>query len=626
MPEAPGPTDDQSLIGRAEDIAAGLVAEATRLETREDKRRRARIAALVAAPEGREFLTALTDQVLRIKDRRRAAQRLNALVGELGLPSWVRGLDRASLLAASRLAMVAPMVVMPAVSWRLRHEFSATVLSANPGALSRHVRRRRAQGARLNVNVLGEAILGESEAVARTNAIVDLLRRPDIAYVSVKISAICSRLDVVAYEDSTSRIVERLGQIFRAARGASPPKFVNLDMEEYRDLQLTIDAFTQVLSQPAFVDLDAGIALQAYLPDSYTALERVATFARERHQSNGSVVKVRLVKGANLAMERVESQLRGWPQAPFTSKADVDANFKRLLDRAIDPINQGALRVGVASHNLFDVGWALATREATGAPIEIEMLEGMANPQALATAKKAGGILLYAPIVQRDDFAAAVAYLVRRFDENTSPENFLARVFDLTVGSPAWDLERGKFRAAVSRRHDPPGGRCRAMAAAPEPEEAALDVAADAPSGVMAVASAARAGGGTTAGSARAGLVRRCSSAGHEGFTRDDRFRQHPRYRLHRHGKPAAAERSRGELSFRAPVHRERGSRQHRSRRADERSGHGPVGARDPAVHLCGSLGPDHRRGRRRREARSRSVGISGEQWPGAIACAPSRG
>ena len=123
-------------------------------------------------------------------------------------------------------------------------------------------------------------------------------------------------------------------------------------------MHLTIDAFTRVLSEAAFHDLDAGIALQAYLPDSNAALERVAAFARNvTAEDHGSIVKVRLVKGANLAMEHVESQLRGWPQAPFTSKAGVDANFKRLLDCAIDPLNRDSLRVGVTSHNLFDVGW-----------------------------------------------------------------------------------------------------------------------------------------------------------------------------------------------------------------------------------------------------------------------------
>jgi RHH-type proline utilization regulon transcriptional repressor/proline dehydrogenase/delta 1-pyrroline-5-carboxylate dehydrogenase len=447
---------DQELVEKAEALAARLVTDAAGLETPADRRRRAHVAALVADPQGREFLIALTDQVLRIRDRARAARRLQALVDELGLPAFARGLDWAGLRAASRLAPVVPKVVMAGVSWRLRREFAATVLPAERAALSRHARHRQAQGVRLNVNLLGEAILGEQEAAQRMDRVVELLGRPDVGYVSVKISAICSRLNVIAYEDSVSRIVERLRRVLHVAAAAVPAKFVNLDMEEYRDLQLTVDSFVQVLSEPAFVGLDAGIVLQAYLPDSYAALERLAEFARERKRRHGSIVKVRLVKGANLAMERVESQLRGWPQAPFTSKAEVDANFKRLLDLAIDPRHEGAVRVGVASHNLFDIGWALAVRESTGAPIEIEMLEGMANPQALAAGKAAGDILLYVPVVAHADFTSAVAYLVRRFDENTSPENFLAHLFNLTVSSPDWERERAAFRAAVCGRHAPP--------------------------------------------------------------------------------------------------------------------------------------------------------------------------
>ena len=36
-----------------------------------------------------------------------------------------------------------------------------------------------------------------------------------------------------------------------------------------------------------------------------------------------------------------------------------DASYKRLLDSALRPEWAGAVRVGVASHNLFDVAWAL---------------------------------------------------------------------------------------------------------------------------------------------------------------------------------------------------------------------------------------------------------------------------
>ena len=239
----------------------------------------------------------------------------------------------------------------------------------------------------------------------------------------------------------------------------NPKKFVNLDMEEYRDLHLTIDAFTSLLEECQFADLDAGIVLQAYLPDSYQALEKLACFARKRHAEHASKIKVRIVKGANLAMERVEAELRGWQAAPYATKEEVDANYMRLVELALAPENSDALRVGVASHNLFDIGWALALREVAGPDrIETEMLEGMANAQALAVSQAAGDLLLYAPIVRRGDFESAVAYLVRRFDENTAPENFLSHVFDLRVGSPAWTGEQSRFEHSVAARRLPPAG------------------------------------------------------------------------------------------------------------------------------------------------------------------------
>ena len=47
------------------------------------------------------------------------------------------------------------------------------------------------------------------------------------------------------------------------------------------------------------------------------------------------------------------------------------------------------------------------------------MLEGMAPAVAEAAAARLGGLLLYAPIVESGDIEAAIAYLVRRLDENS---------------------------------------------------------------------------------------------------------------------------------------------------------------------------------------------------------------
>src|SRR5437667_2101198 len=153
-------------------------------------------------------------------------------------------------------------------------------------------------------------------------------------------------------------------------------------------------------------------------------------------------------------MEQVDAELAGWPQAPYGTKADVDANYKRMLDRAFDAAARGDLSVGVGSHNLFDIAWALTLRDARElrAAVEIEMLEGMAPAQSRAVRAEAGALLLYCPVVDEADFAAAIAYLSRRLDENASEDNFLRALFTITPGSPGWDAERTKFEVAVAAR------------------------------------------------------------------------------------------------------------------------------------------------------------------------------
>jgi RHH-type proline utilization regulon transcriptional repressor/proline dehydrogenase/delta 1-pyrroline-5-carboxylate dehydrogenase len=334
---------------------------------------------------------------------------------------------------------------------------AGVILPANRWRLARHAEHRRRQGIRLNVNVLGEAILGEDEAEQRLQRVLDVLAQPAVDYVSVKISSICSQLDVLRFDREVERIAVRLRRLYDAANAFRPAKFVNLDMEEYRDLELTGAVFRRVLDEDAYAGTSAGIVLQAYLPDSLPALEDLCDWARRRRDRGGAPVKVRLVKGANLAMERVDAELHGWPAAPFATKDETDANYKRMLDVLLDPANDGAVRLGVASHNVFELAWALTEASSRGGRdrLDVEMLEGMAPALAEVAAARFGGLRLYAPIVARGDIEAAIAYLVRRLDENSGPDNFLTHSFSLRVGSPAWKTEADRFRAAVAVRHRP---------------------------------------------------------------------------------------------------------------------------------------------------------------------------
>src|SRR5262249_61974811 len=110
---------------------------------------------------------------------------------------------------------------------------------------------------------------------------------------------------------------------------------------------------------------------------------------------------------------------------PFETKAEAAANCTRMLESGCRREHAEAVPLGVASHNLFDIAYGLLLRETHGvAPaVEFEMLEGMANHQARAVQTRAGGLLLYAPVVRAEDFHSAIAYLVRRLGENTAPEH-----------------------------------------------------------------------------------------------------------------------------------------------------------------------------------------------------------
>ncbi len=432
--------------------------------TRRERRERRQFQLLTGDEGSLAFTMAFCDRVLRPEANRIAAAQFRA-VAQGAKPAFLGTADRALLGAGARVAPLAPALVMPLTRRRLRQIVGGLVLDRADPALGRSLERLRSRGFAVNVNLLGESVLGDDDAARRVRAIEELIRRPDVDYVSVKASAVASQLNLWGYEASLQRVKDALRRLYLAAGGeGSDATFVNLDMEEYRDLRLTVDAFTQLLAEPDLRGLDAGIVLQAYLPDSFGVLQELLAWAGRRRAGGGGTVTVRVVKGANLAMESVEAAMHGWNPAPYASKPETDANFKRMLDWAMQPELLGAVRLGVASHNLFDVAWAqlLAGARGVAAHVQMEMLQGMAPGISGAVQDATGQVRLYTPVVAADDFDNALAYLFRRLEENSSGQNFLRHLFELGSDPAAFEVERTPVRrrrsgALVRLRRVSPG-------------------------------------------------------------------------------------------------------------------------------------------------------------------------
>ena len=452
-----GETGDTDLLAdeAVERVECWLAAGAAPV-SRRDRSAARRLAEVVSDRPGTAFAMRFVDRVIRPEDPATSARQLASLVGQDELPSFLSPLDRLLVRLGARLGPRLPRLVMPMARRRMRTLVGHLVVDSEPERLGTHMRARAAEGFSLNVNMLGEAVLGDAEAGRRHTEVLDTLDQPDVDYVSVKVSAVVSQLNPWDFDRSLKRVVEALRPLVRAAAASAPPTFINLDMEEYHDLELTTEAFRALLGESEFAAVDLGIAVQAYLPDSFEALRGLVDW-HNRLVADGrrsGSIKIRLVKGANLAMERVDAAMHGWPQAPYGTKAETDANYKRCLDWVLTPERTGSVRIGVASHNLFDVAWAdlLAARRQVRDRVEFELLQGMAPTQARLLRSDGRGVLLYTPAVADEDFDVAIAYLFRRLEENASEENFIHHLFGLRPGSAAFEAEAAKFRAAVASR------------------------------------------------------------------------------------------------------------------------------------------------------------------------------
>ncbi|AJM77017.1 1-pyrroline-5-carboxylate dehydrogenase [Rathayibacter toxicus] len=410
----------------------------------------ARLAGVLKDPTGLDFTVGFVDGVVRPEDTRAAAAALRSIADDV--PRFLPAPMRGAVSLGGTIAPLLPSIVVPIARRVLRKMVSHLIIDATDSRLGPAIATLRRNGVRLNMNLLGEAVLGRAEAQRRLEGTYRLLTRADVDYVSIKVSSTVAPHNPWAFDEAVEDIVRELVPLFTLAAAATPQKFINLDMEEYKDLDLTIAVFTRLLDRPEFTRLEAGIVLQAYLPDALAAMTRLQEWSAARRARGGAGIKVRLVKGANLPMEQVEASVHGWPLATWGTKQESDTNYKRVINYALRPERIRNVRLGIAGHNLFDIAysWLLAGERGVREGIEYEMLLGMAQGQAEAVRRTVGSLLLYTPVVAPTEFDVAIAYLIRRLEEGASSDNFMSAVFELDSNPALFTREEERFRASVA--------------------------------------------------------------------------------------------------------------------------------------------------------------------------------
>jgi len=329
-------------------------------------------------------------------------------------------------------------------------------------------RQWRQRGVECTLDVVQENVVSEREAEDYKKTVLQLIRQwsrevvvpartsggVPVRHVSVKLSGLTHRFEAMPHDWVIREAGKRLLEIFKEAKQASEqgaPVMVNVDLEDYTVRDLSYDLLWKTLESRELQGWsEVGVVVQSYYKESAETLAGVIAKARE----TGKNIQVRIVKGAYHSYEQIRSAANGWEVPVYLTQPETDRNFRNLASMGLDA--HGSIRLAIGSHNLEDIAYVQAEREARGIGIEAvehQFLLGVGNHLAKATARNDIPTRLYAPF---GTSANGLSYMVRRLDEVK-----LNSAIGQTHFSGSWRSYRANKQAAASRT--PP------LAAAPAP-------------------------------------------------------------------------------------------------------------------------------------------------------------
>ena len=207
------PQIDRLAIAAVE-TARTLIAESAPNLKRYDRASRKRFTRLFKDPKAISVTVSLTDEVMRISSAKDSVRILRNAAKDASIAGF-GSLNTFGLKLIALVSRVLPRPVLFAVHTQVKLLSKGIILPAESKQLARQIKKRGKKGIRLNINVLGEAVLGEAEANERFERVVQMMQRSEVDYVSVKLSSVASQIIALDREGTLERVCEKLRLIYR---------------------------------------------------------------------------------------------------------------------------------------------------------------------------------------------------------------------------------------------------------------------------------------------------------------------------------------------------------------------------------------------------------------------------
>jgi RHH-type transcriptional regulator, proline utilization regulon repressor / proline dehydrogenase / delta 1-pyrroline-5-carboxylate dehydrogenase len=412
-----------------------------------------RLARLLAAREGAQFVIELIDGVFRPVDAKVVAGNLEWLAHTV--PSSTGRGTRFDAQVSAGLASVAAGATVPVVRDRFLRLLSHLLLRLDVRGLDEYSAELAGRGGiRPTLVPVSVPASGQREANRQAAQLRDVLLRDGVDSVSFRLSTVVGNWRPLNLEGIVDEAVERLAPLYGAAARADSPTFLDLEVGRSDELEPSLQVFEQMLQR--YPSLDIGIALPDTLPDSLSALRRIVEAVHARREHGGARATVRIVRGDDVTDERSRAELHDWAPAAFENRGSSDAHFLRMLDFVLRPARTNSVRVISATHDLFVTAyaWRLARSRGVERHLEHEFRLGIASQSVDALKREVGGVRLAAPVMQAGQLALAASYLARRVTELSDPEGVLALPL-APADDTVFQRERTRFLSALEDSRQP---------------------------------------------------------------------------------------------------------------------------------------------------------------------------
>ncbi len=378
----------------------------------------------------RAFLLNLIDHAFHAKNKHKNSQYLNSLINQHKVTFYLPFNLSFKLLLFKFLSKALPSTCINIMKKEIKRILLILVGIKDKNKLLKSLK----NNSELCLAYVKEKVVSPEEAETNMTYYLNWLLENKINCISLNPSAIISEIHFNDNNSAINVLADNLQEIYQVASyNRANPKMVILGLEDYKYLYPTIEAFKKALEK--FPYLKAGITLQAYLPESFHLQKDLTAWAKQRVEKGGAPIEICLVKGGYLSSEQIKASQKGWPQTPFTSKSQTDANFKRMAEFGLKKENTFFAHLTIGTHNIFDLAYCLVLMKENGVEkyTKFQMIKGPSDHISTVLSKLLPQqFRISTAFIEEKDYYHAMPYIIRRIEELTGTENFLKYALEIS--------------------------------------------------------------------------------------------------------------------------------------------------------------------------------------------------